>query len=239
MKYALLDWDNTIRDGYTLFALVDYLVNRNIISGTIKSEFDLYIEKYKSNSISHDMLAKRACETFAKSLKNQKKSTIESAIEEYMEIDRNALFDFSSTIFEALNQNEVAPIIVSGAPSSIIRRYSEFNIYRIYGFSLKEINGIFTGDVSNNFGYNKRNEVKRIIHQMGCLPAIAFGDSWSDYAMLSIAKKSIAICKEKSQIPFKTDGVIFTDSNKIYVKKLINEMLSGSKSDSIIGFVEG
>ena len=45
MDYALLDWDNTLRKGYTLFTLMDYLINIGIIESEVRKEVDYHIDK--------------------------------------------------------------------------------------------------------------------------------------------------------------------------------------------------
>ena len=47
MDYALLDWDNTLRKGYTLFSLIDFLVKREFIEEKINVEIFQLIESYK------------------------------------------------------------------------------------------------------------------------------------------------------------------------------------------------
>lgn len=66
MDYALLDWDNTLRKGYTLFTWMDYLIDIGIVESVVRQEVDYYIEEYKKEKISHDQLAKNACRCFCK-----------------------------------------------------------------------------------------------------------------------------------------------------------------------------
>ena len=135
MDYALLDWDNTLREGYTLFTWMDYLINIGIIECEVRKKVDYYIEKYKKAEISHDQLARDAGIIFAKSIKGIKKSILEQKMKAYMHEDNSQIYGFTKEIFEVLNENRVVPIIVSGAPSDILENYRrQFNIYKIYGF---------------------------------------------------------------------------------------------------------
>ena len=58
MDYALLDWDNTLRQGYTLFSWIDYLIEVGTVGSVVREEIDYYIEEYLKDKISHDQLAR-------------------------------------------------------------------------------------------------------------------------------------------------------------------------------------
>lgn len=168
MDYALLDWDNTLRKGYTLFTWMDYLIDIGIVESVVRQEVDYYIEEYKKEKISHDQLAKNACDVFAKSIKGMKKSILERQIKDYMCEDSTKLYGFTQEIFDVLNEYKILPIIVSGAPSDILERYHmKFNIYKIYGFVAEVKNDIFSGKVSYNYGYNKSLKVEEICKKWG------------------------------------------------------------------------
>ena len=57
MDYALLDWDNTLRQGYTLFSWIDYLIEVGTVGSVVREEIDYYIEEYLKDKISHDQIA--------------------------------------------------------------------------------------------------------------------------------------------------------------------------------------
>lgn len=226
MDYALLDWDNTLRKGYTLFTWMDYLIDIGALESVVREEVDYYIEEYKRKKISHDQLAKEACDVFAKSIKGMKKSILERQIRTYMCEDSAKLYEFTQEIFDVLKENRILPIIVSGAPSNIIEKYHiKFNIYKIYGFAAEVENDRFSGKVSYNYGYNKSLKVEEICKQMGRLPKIAFGDSVSDFEMLNKAEKSIIVCENKRYSKFKADRIIEQDMSPLEVRRLLIEML--------------
>lgn len=226
MDYALLDWDNTLRKGYTLFTWMDYLINIGIIESEVRKEVDYHIEKYKKAEISHDQLARDAGKIFAKSIKGIRKSILEQKIQAYMCEDSSKLYGFTQEIFEVLNENKVLPIIVSGAPSDILENYLiQFNIYKIYGFVAEVENDRFSGKVLYNYGYDKSLKIEEICKKMGRLPKISFGDSASDFGMLEIAEKSIIVCKNERDSKFKADGIIKQDMSPLEVRQLLTGML--------------
>ena len=227
MDYALLDWDNTLRQGYTLFSWIDYLIEVGTVGSVVREEIDYYIEEYLKDKISHDQLARDACDVFAKSIKGMKRSILEQQIKEYMREDKAKLYGFTQEIFDVLNENRILPIIVSGAPRDILDNYRiKFNIYKIYGFVAEEDNDRFSGKVLHNYGYNKNLKVEEICKEMGKKPKIAFGDSVSDFEMLSKAEKSIIVCENRKHPKFKADGTIEHNMSSVEVRRLLKQVLS-------------
>lgn len=226
MDYALLDWDNTLRRGYTLFTWIDYLIDMGIVAGVFRKEVDYYIDQYLKEEISHDELARNACEVFAKSIKGMRKSVLEQQIKGYLCEDKVELYGFTKEIFKVLNDNKILPIIVSGAPSDILNNYrNEFNIYKVYGFVAEEENGKFSGRVLYNYGYNKNKKVEEICREMGKMPKLAFGDSISDFEMLKRAEKSIIVCENGIYPEFKADGIIEHCMSSLEVRNLLIQIL--------------
>jgi phosphoserine phosphatase len=94
-------------------------------------------------------------------------------------------------------------IIISGAPEFIIKAYiSRFSIYEVFASKLKEDkNGIYTGEVSSNYGYDKGKVIDKLSNI--CYkkkPLIAFGDSISDKEMLEKAKfKFICVSSDENK----------------------------------------
>ena len=94
-KYALFDWDNTVRKGYTLYSWVDYLCDLNKIE-----------QKYKSGLITHDEYAREACELYSCVLKGVSRKKINDLANEYVKIDEQYIYNGIKKIFELLNQKK-------------------------------------------------------------------------------------------------------------------------------------
>lgn len=226
MEYALLDWDNTLRKGFTLFSWIDYLIDNEIIGNVVRKEIDFYINEYKKKRISHDQLAMVACEIFSMAIKGMDRLELKQQIQNYLYKDDMDLFTFTSEIFDILNAYKIRPIIISGAPKAILEEYQiKFNIYKIYAFVAEEKDGKFTGKVLYNYGYNKGLKVEEICKEIGKVPRIAFGDSISDFEMLNKAEKSVIVCKEEKDSEFYADGKIETNMTAQEVKKLLIKIL--------------
>lgn len=193
-RYALFDWDNTVRHGYTLYSWVDYLCTHSIIDSRLQYELGKIKEQYKENQITHDQYAKIACAAYTKALSGLHIETIERAVYEYIPYDRKYLFDNVDSLFEMLNKRDVDIVVISGAPSIILEKYKdEFHLKSIYAFKEQVSNDIFTGNVEYNYGFNKRKKVLELIKKYNGHPYMAFGDSKSDVPMLDSAKYAFYI----------------------------------------------
>ena len=61
-RYALFDWDGTLREGYTLFEWIGFLRERGEIhSARVLKRHDRLVADYREGRISHDVLA-RGCQ---------------------------------------------------------------------------------------------------------------------------------------------------------------------------------
>ena len=62
-RYALFDWDGTLREGYTLFEWIGFLRERGeILSARVLKRHDRLVADYREGRISHDVLARESCQ---------------------------------------------------------------------------------------------------------------------------------------------------------------------------------
>lgn len=196
-KYALFDWDNTVRNGYTLYSWVDYLCANSIIKSPLQFELNKIKNKYKKRIITHDHYASIACSKYAKALTGMHIEKINNAVLKYISYDKKFLFNNIVALFDFLYEKGINIIVISGAPLIVLQNYKEmFHFEHIYAFKEKILNDVFTGDVEYNFGFDKEKKVLEIADKYGSYPYIAFGDSESDIPMLNYARYAFYIEKE-------------------------------------------
>lgn len=225
MKYAVLDWDNTIRSGYTMFSLIDYLCKSSVLPLSIKISIDKLTAQYQSKEITHDQYAEFACIEFAQSLCGYAADQIIDCIQQYLNQDKECLFPFATTIFEFLYQNNIDPIIVSGAPICVLHNYADiFHIKKIYGFDIEQKNGIYTGKVKSNYGFNKGLILSKLIASYESPPYMGFGDSPSDYPLLQLSKHSFFIRKSQVDSPPKNIISLSPDMPTETVKSILSKI---------------
>lgn len=218
-KYALFDWDNTVRNGYTLFSWVDYLCAHSIINPYLQHELNLVSEQYRLNSITHDQYAEFACSKYTNALKGIETKTIDNAVLDYISFDSHYLFEGVASIFDLLLAKGIDIIVISGAPSIILEKYKEkFHIKNIYAFKEQIQNGIFTGNVEYNYGFNKEKKLAEILSEYKSYPYLAFGDSESDIPMLDSAQHAFCInnaLANNNYIHINSKNFFFEISSKI------------------------
>lgn len=204
-KYALFDWDNTVRKGYTLYSWVDYLCECHVINPQIQDDLNKIEQKYKSGLITHDEYAREACELYSCVLKGVSRKKINDLANEYVKIDEQYIYNGIKKIFELLNQKKIDIIIISGAPTIIIGKYQKkFHFKQIYAFKEKITEGKFTGEVQYNYGFNKEKQVLKFIDHYGTCPYMAFGDSESDIPLLKYARYPFFFGKENLSKSYET-----------------------------------
>lgn len=197
MKYALIDWDKTLRKDYTLFCWMDYLTENNIISKKYNINVKNLFDKYTAGNLTHEQLAEFACLEYSKSITNIDKQFLISISKEYLYTDKLHMYSFTPKLFDLLNKNNILPIIVSGAPLIIISHYfQDFKIKKVYAFDNDTLKGRYTGKIKYNYGYNKINIVKKIQKEMQNSPLLSIGDSESDFPMLNVAQYGFIINKQ-------------------------------------------
>ena len=196
MRYAVLDWDNTIRRGFTLFNWIDYLCNEGIIDRKINKKIEFLQNLYISNKIDHDDYAMRAGMIYADAVKGISIVMRDQLVAQYIDNDEKQFHPFVKGLFSYLRKYEIKPVIVSGAPQYILDCYSEkFSLHRIYAFCEKYENGFCSGSADYNYGANKKNTIQMLCADYGCKPLIGFGDSDSDIPLFQMSDHAFCVVK--------------------------------------------
>lgn len=214
-RYAVFDWDNTVRRGFTIFPWIDHLFEKGVFDDASHRSIQSLNERYRMGAITHDEYAERVGVFYAQGLKGKPVSLIETIENDYISQDRQAFFPEIQKLFDDLNDMGIEILVVSGAPHRILRHYQdELHIKRLYSFQEREKNGIISGDVEYNYGFNKSQIMSQIFQEYGCAPYMAFGDSESDYPLLENALYPFFISKlnQKSD----RDEFVLINDDEIY-----------------------
>ena len=221
MKYALLDWDNTLRKGYSIFSWCNFLIEKAVIDKTSLDRINLIKQNYENRLISHDDFAKICCENFVNYLRGMSVEKITALEKEFINVFKKDVFSFSKGILDCLENNDYKIIIVSGAPKSLISQcIADNKNVIVYGLEFEINNDKYTGLVERNYGFNK-NEIVDLLTAKYGKPSIAFGDSSSDIYMLNEAEKSVLIVSDQTKTAlYKADMLIYESdsSNEVYKK---------------------
>lgn len=215
-KYALFDWDNTVREGYTLYSWVDYLCNHSIINNEIQKKLQKLANQYQKNEITHDEYADKACREYTEALTGKNDKIFDKIIKDYIKEDRKAVFPEVSALMKFLNKRDIDIVVISGAPTRILEQYKkEFGLEKIFGFEEEVVEKKFTGKVACNFGHHKERKVKELIEYYKKVPYLALGDSESDLPLLKNSDYPICVGNRLKKEEF----------GNMYSKDTINEII--------------
>ncbi len=214
MEYAVFDWDNTVRAGYTLFSWIDFLLNKGVLSQDLKDRVDKLRESYNNRDISHDVFAEKADVLYCNAMKGITKADYDDLVSEYMDYDKKSIFSFTKSIFRFLSRNDIRIVIISGAPESILTRYrQECDIDMIYAFSesFSEEN-VCSGEVLYNYGHRKELVIEKLFNLYKKYPLFGFGDSASDYPLFKYSLQAYCIVGEKHEYKVDIPRIKYIDN---------------------------
>lgn len=196
-RYALLDWDYTLRKGYTLTAWIEYLCTRNVFSASLPAAIASMQAQYDAGMISHDEYAMAACREYAAALQGMEEEQLSALLPGFCREQGALIYSFTEPLFQLLHRESIDAILVSGAPGLILKQYQEtFRIRKILAFEPEIRNGQYTGAASANYGFHKENAVQLTAKLYGTAPFLALGDSSSDIPLLMAARHAVCIGRE-------------------------------------------
>ncbi len=233
MAYAVFDWDNTIRKGFTLFSWMDFLYREKILDTKVRNSIASVQIQYAKKQINHDEYAKKTCEIYSSAMKGISKDIRNRLIKSYMPYDKQSLMPFSQTLFEYLYSYNIKPIIISGAPRYILDKYKNmFRLDDIFAFSEEYSKGLCTGNVDYNYGMDKGKTIENLYKVFGMKPLVSFGDSYSDIPLFEMSEYAFCIVKtgDENNMPYGKDVTyISNETNGIQIKILLQRILKLKK----------
>jgi HAD superfamily phosphoserine phosphatase-like hydrolase len=218
MNYTLFDWDNTLRKGFSLISWVDFLIKKKLINDTALFEINNYYNKFQKKEIDHEEFVKNICKEYASSVNRKIVNDFVILVDEYINtVEYTLFFPFTKQLIMLMHENDIKPIIISGAPKIILKRIMEkLDIFKIFAFSPKINNGIYSDQIHECYGVEKEKIVAKLIKLYKTKPLFAFGDSKSDFPMLDSAKYPFLITDSKIPISNSYE-VINTDDDCSYI----------------------
>lgn len=197
--YALLDWDNSLREKVTLFRWEDFLVEKGVISDRVLREREKYRLAHREGRMDHDALSRECCLSFLQAAEGMEQSTYEALLAEYMPQDRQDFAAYTPVLLAWLRDRKIEPVVVSGAPLDIISHYfAEFGIRKAWAFNYCFRDGRLSGDFLGSGGHDKQSVVEQCRRDYGQGPIIALGDSASDLPLLRAAAYPLIAGRDSS-----------------------------------------
>lgn len=191
---AAIDWDGTVRCGFTLTSWMEHLRRAEIICESALEKVNALFLRYESSLITHDQLAQSSANIYAESIKNKDCSLIFTQAEVFSKIDWPNLFMVSKKLIEHLANLPTEIVIISGAPIEVISQFKPaLPISHIYGLRLKVKNKKYVGSVLENPGVSemKKKILRRHFRKFPIRYAV--GNSLSDLPLFCHAEKSVVV----------------------------------------------
>ncbi len=199
-RFALFDWDNTLRKGFTVVSWVKYLCNQRIVDETNYVELLHQFKLYESREIAYQQLSDNTTQIYAQSIAGVDVSNLEKLAYRFCQQD-HSFFEFTSPLLRILRESGIEIIVISGSPKLVLLQYAkQLGINEVYGMDIEVKSGQYTGVLTKDYGAEKREIVRDICKSKGLAPILAFGDSAADDPLLKVSKYGFLIDEKSGQI---------------------------------------
>lgn len=203
-RIALVDWDGTIRKGFTIKEWCSFLVQlygeRHL---NLTKAIDDLFSSYQNQGISHDQLAVETAQAYATFVAGLPTEELKYQALRFATEDSGNLFTYASGVFELLRAFNIKSFVVSGCPSIILECYkSIMDFDDFFGLCLAQENERYTGRVESNPGVSIQK--KRIVTDI-LLPnssaEVAFGNSVSDMPLFDMSAINVIVNNKDLEVP--------------------------------------
>ena len=202
-KLCLLDWDGTLRKGYTTLDWLMFLHQQNIVEKSHIQELRLLDAAFQEEKIKYEEFVRDVADIYARAINGKQKSEIAVLADQFVKIDEANLFSFCKPLLHRLRLFHVNVVVISGAPIEPLLAYSKtlaFN--RVFGVEVSTSDdGVYTNSVKANYGLlaSKIQSVQDVV-TADTTVLLAIGNSINDLPLLSVAKQGLFIL-ENDQTP--------------------------------------
>lgn len=190
---VLVDWDNTLRAGFTVTAWAEYLAGRDLFSAlpTIVTLFDRF---RNDASYDYEVFCGEMAAAYAEGLAGQSRDKVLTAAASFVRVDNHHVFGFVRSLCEYFAERQLSVIVLSGAPEEPLTQYASTLGFELAGALRLEVeDGRYTGHVIENCGlsHSKHDAVVRVSSLKDVV--VALGDSLSDMPLLNAASVGFVV----------------------------------------------
>ncbi|MEA2686538.1 MAG: hypothetical protein QOE93_1733 [Actinomycetota bacterium] len=196
-RVALLDWDNTLHDGWTLEPWVRFLVEEGFAPPQLATDGEqLTLDYLEGRLDGHSDLAHRANTLYATAAAGWVTGDLDALARVFLvEVDHRLVFPFVPDLLAWLVEEGIQPVVVTGAPTELVRGYVQPFGGRVIGLTLAEDGGgRYTGAIVRNPGPGaEKTRVVAEIEGDGLEVVLGAGDSDSDLPLLQAARRQVVV----------------------------------------------
>lgn len=190
---ALLDFDGTLREGWTLSAVLEDLALGHEPAARALRHFGVAAHRYRSGRISHDDLVLLAESELSGALLGLSRRLVRDSLRKVGVMSAEELYPFVDPLMKGLRSFDVELYVVTGAPSVAVQSaLGRFGPLNTIGLDLRS-DDEGRWEVTSNPGgsEHKRRIVDRLASRNDIL--LAIGDSASDLPMLEVAEIGVVV----------------------------------------------
>ncbi len=197
-RIILVDIDGTLVEGLTISAFAKYLDDNHYFNYPSLENMQEDGTRYKSSDHSHSDYERFALDLvshYAEGIKDKNANKVQAMADEFFSsVKRNEVRDyqiytFSSQLIHLMNRIGTT-IAISGSPvESLIPLKRTLNLGELRGTTLKQENGIYTGEIEVNLALDYEKEkivTEYIADDIDIDNSFAFGDTMHDLPLLEV-----------------------------------------------------
>ncbi|HEX8267688.1 MAG TPA: haloacid dehalogenase-like hydrolase [Pyrinomonadaceae bacterium] len=218
--YALIDWDGTVRSGFTIVSWAKFLVKNKIISGQIIKDLENLFDLYSKKQLTHDQLAEHSANVYANYIQGVTVDILKGQAVLFTESDRFHLINLSFKLLDYLKDRGVTLIAISGTPLEILSQYKHLlALSYVYALELEHFDGIYTGNIISNPGISEtKKRLAESLIKKDWQVIVAMGNSESDIPLFEAAQIRVIVNNSDLSI----EGNNFKLNDEIQLKTILD-----------------
>jgi phosphoserine phosphatase len=193
-RVALMDWDNTIRRGWTIRDWARYLVGQDLLQDRTVSEVESVLERHAAGRCSYTVMADTVLQRFAEGLEGQSVDAVLAQAPSFIAGDRYRFYPFAEEALGELRARGLSLLVISGAPEEVLNAAAtRYGFTEVRGSVFDVQNGAYVGTVKQNRATvrGKRDAIAPLLGDR--IAALAMGDSEADMPLLERAHLKVVV----------------------------------------------
>lgn len=225
MRYAFIDLDHTLYNGYMFFEWVTHLEGEDIFSLLDTAKMAQIAVLYELKILDYMKSAEEVAKEIAKMLEGKTWDEVVAASKNYTEKVEDNFYDYTNEVVSKIKEAGFKIVLVTNEPDFLAEIIKEkLGVDDAVGLEYPVKDGKFTGVLENDLysRFGKANIVKDYCHKNGVelSDCISIGDSEGDIEMLKVAGKGMIInTSDEMKKTFENTHVITSERNKEEVLK--------------------
>jgi phosphoserine phosphatase len=195
-RLALLDWDGTMRPGFTIADWTTFLADRGLLPRSIPGAIERALAQWSSDQASHDDVVRQTADLYASALTGRAESDFLAMSSEFATETEGVRFALADGVFEHLMVHAIHPVVITGAPTEALDTEARLlSNGTVYALEASTRQGVFTGRVRQNPGLlsGKRRIVRSLMRDRDAEIVLAMGNSSSDFPLFAAASAVIVV----------------------------------------------